>query len=203
MLKTFIKRPILSLVVSLVIVLLGVVGLTRLPMSLYPEIASPCVYVSGVYPGASAENMARSVAPIIEQAINGVENMTYMTTTIGNDGSLYMNIFFKVGTDPDIASVNVQNRISTVTAELPQEMVRIGIQTSKIENSNIMYLGMESASGELDEEFLQNYANIILFPSSSGSPEWERSSSSEPRISPCGYGSTRRKWHCIGYRSKR
>lgn len=164
MFKKFIKRPILSLVVSLIIILLGIVGFSRLPMTLYPDIAQPCVMVTGIYPGASAENIARSVAPIIEQAINGVENMTYMTTNVGNDGSIGINVYFKVGTDPDMAAVNVQNRVSTITSELPDEMVRAGIQTMKIQNSVIMYLSLKSKTEGHDETYLQNYLNINLVP---------------------------------------
>lgn len=164
MLKRLINRPILSAVISMVIVILGVISLFRLPLTLYPDIAPPCVVVWAVYPGANAETVARSVAPTVEEAINGVERMTYMTSTIGKDGSLSVSVFFELGTDPDMAAVNVQNRVSTILNILPEEVVKAGVTTQKQQNSSIMDIGLKSSNPEYDETFLQNYANIHLVP---------------------------------------
>src|SRR5687768_2179732 len=121
MLKRFIERPVLSTVISILLVLLGVLSLTKLPVTLFPDIAPPTVQVTATYPGANAEVMARAVATPIEEAINGVENMTYMTSTSSNDGTLAINVFFKLGTDPDLAAVNVQSRVSRAFSQLPAE----------------------------------------------------------------------------------
>lgn len=164
MLKKFIGRPILSAVVSIIIVILGFVSLNRLPLTLYPDIAPPCIVVWAMYPGANAETTARSVAPIIEEAINGVERMTYMTSNIAKDGSLGISVFFELGTDPDMAAVNVQNRVSTITNQLPEEVVKAGITTTKQQNSSIMSIAVRSTDGRYDETFLQNYANINIIP---------------------------------------
>ena len=109
MLRRFIERPVLSTVISILLVLLGTVSLTSLPITQFPDIAPPAVLVTASYPGASAEVVARSVATPLEESINGVENMTYMTSNSNNDGTMTLSVFFKAGTDPDIASVNVQN----------------------------------------------------------------------------------------------
>lgn len=164
MLKHLINRPILSAVVSIIIVILGIVSLTRLPLTLYPDIAPPCVVVWAVYPGANAETVARSVAPTVEEAINGVERMTYMTSSIGKDGSLSVSVFFELGTDPDMAAVNVQNRVATIMSILPEEVVKGGITTMKQQNSSIMNFALKSSNKEYDETFLQNYANINIVP---------------------------------------
>lgn len=164
MFKSFITRPVLAIVVSLVFILLGAVSLARLPLTLYPDIAAPCVYVEMVYPGANSETMLRSVAPIVEEAINGVENMNYMQTSISNSGYMVVMVYFNIGTDPDVASVLVQNRVSTITSRLPQEVVRHGITTQKMMNSMIYVAGYNSESPDYDEAFLQNYMNINVFP---------------------------------------
>ncbi|MDD6209330.1 MAG: efflux RND transporter permease subunit [Bacteroidales bacterium] len=164
MLKNFITRPILAAVISIIIVLLGSISLLKLPMTLYPDIAPPCVLVQASYPGANAETVARSVAPIVEEAINGVDNMTHMTSTIGNDGTLLIFTYFKLGTDPDMAAVNVQNRVSTITSKLPETVVKMGITTIKQQNSQIMIAGLVSDNPEYDEAFLQNYASINIIP---------------------------------------
>lgn len=164
MLKQLINRPILSAVISIIIVILGVVSLFRLPLTLYPDIAPPCVVVWAVYPGANAETVARSVAPTVEEAINGVERMTYMTSTVGKDGSLSISVFFELGTDPDMAAVNVQNRVSTIMSILPEEVVKAGVTTMKQQNSSIMEIALKSDNKQYDETFLQNYANINIVP---------------------------------------
>ena len=119
MLKRFIERPVLSTVISIILLLLGGLALFNLPVTLFPDIAPPSVQVTAVYPGANAEVVARTVATPIEEAVNGVENMTYMTSNSSNDGSMNLTVFFKQGTNPDIAAVNVQNRVSIANSQLP------------------------------------------------------------------------------------
>lgn len=164
MFEKLITRPIFSVVISTVIVIMGIMGLTSLPMTLYPDIAPPCVFVRAQYPGANAQTTLRSVAPVIEEAINGVENMTYMTTNIGNDGSMSISVYFKLGTNPDIAAVNVQNRVATITSQLPEAVVRAGITTEKQQNSTIYIGGLRSKSPDYDEVFIQNYLLINAVP---------------------------------------
>ena len=120
MLKKFINRPVLSTVISVLLVILGVIGLESLPISQFPDIAPPTVNVSANYNGANADVVLKSVIIPLEEQINGVENMTYMTSSAGNDGSASINVYFKVGTDPDLAAVNVQNRVARATSLLPQ-----------------------------------------------------------------------------------
>src|ERR1043165_9769095 len=123
-LKRFIERPVLSTVVSIILTLLGLLSLYSLPITLVPDIAPPTGQVTAVYPGANSEVVARAVATPLEEAINGVENMTYMTSTSINDGSMTLNVFFKVGTDPDLAAVNVQSRVSKATSQIPPEVLQ-------------------------------------------------------------------------------
>lgn len=164
MLKKFIERPVLSTVISILLVLLGVVSLQSLPITLFPDIAPPTVQVTAAYPGASAEVVARSVATPLEEAINGVENMTYMTSNSNNDGTMALNVFFKAGTDPDIAAVNVQNRVAKANSLIPQEVLQAGITTQKQQNSIIMAIAIYSKDSSYDETFLQNYAKINIVP---------------------------------------
>lgn len=163
MLQKFIKRPVLSTVISILLVLLGVVSLTKLPITQFPDIAPPAVLVTAAYPGASAEVVARSVATPLEEAINGVENMTYMTSNSNNDGTMTLSVFFTAGTDPDIASVNVQNRVAKASSLIPAEVLQAGISTQKQQNSIIMAIALYS-DGSYDETFLQNYAKINIVP---------------------------------------
>jgi len=165
MLERFINRPVLATVISVFFVLLGLISITQLPLTQFPDIAPPSVEVSATYPGANAETIARSVAPSLEEAINGVEDMTYMTSTSSNDGSLTISVFFKLGTDPDQAAVNVQNRVSRATSQLPEEVTSLGVTTSKKQNSMIMLITLYSDDPETyDATFLQNYAKINLIP---------------------------------------
>ncbi|HEX6181654.1 MAG TPA: efflux RND transporter permease subunit [Chitinophagaceae bacterium] len=164
MLRRFIERPVLSTVVSIILLLLGLISLQSLPVTLFPDIAPPSVQVTAFYPGANAEVVARSVATPIEEAINGVENMTYMTSNSSNDGTMNLTVFFKQGTDPDIASVNVQNRVSKAVSQVPQEVVQAGISTQKVQNSFIMFVAVSSDNKEYDELFLENYIKINLIP---------------------------------------
>ena len=165
MFERFINRPVLATVISVFIFLLGVIGITQLPLTQFPDIAPPAVEVTATYPGANAETIARSVAPSLEEAINGVDDMTHMTSTSSNDGSLRINVFFRTGTDPDKAAVNVQNRVATATSQLPEEVTRFGVTTTKTQNSMIMVITLFSNKPETyDATFLQNYMKINLLP---------------------------------------
>ncbi|SIT05408.1 hydrophobic/amphiphilic exporter-1, HAE1 family [Filimonas lacunae] len=164
MFKKFIERPVLSTVISVLLLLLGGLSVFNLPITLFPDIAPPSVLVTANYPGANAEVVARSVATPLEEAINGVENMTYMTSNSSNDGSMSLTVYFKQGTNPDIAAVNVQNRVSKATSQIPQEVVQAGISTQKQQNSIIMFVGLNSKDSAYDETFLQNYIKINLIP---------------------------------------
>lgn len=165
MLKRFIERPVLSTVISIILLLLGGLSLFNLPITLFPDIAPPSVNVTAVYPGANAEVVARTVATPIEEAVNGVENMTYMTSNSSNDGSMSLTVFFKQGTNPDIAAVNVQNRVSTANSQLPPEVIQAGVSTQKVQNSFLMFVGLYSEdSTKYDELFLENYLRINVIP---------------------------------------
>jgi HAE1 family hydrophobic/amphiphilic exporter-1 len=164
MFKRFIERPVLSTVISIILTLLGIISLISLPVTQFPDIAPPTVQVTAVYPGANSEVVARAVATPLEEAINGVENMTYMTSTSSNDGTMTLNVFFKLGTNPDLAAVNVQNRVSKATSLIPQEVVQAGISTQKQQNSMIMVPLLYSTDSIYDETFLQNYAKINIIP---------------------------------------
>lgn len=165
MLKKIIDRPVFATVISIVFVILGVIGLTRLPITRFPDIAPPTVMVSGVYPGGNSETVLRSVVTPLEEQINGVENMRYMTSTASNDGSFSISIIFKQGVNPDQAAVNVQNRVQQATPILPQEVVRMGLTTSKQQNSMIMIFNIYTEdNSKYDEVFLHNYVSINLIP---------------------------------------
>src|SRR5580692_8076409 len=163
-LKIFIERPVLSTVISVILVILGILGLVALPITQYPEIAPPTVQVSASYPGANADVVLNSVIVPLEEQINGVENMTYMTSTAGNDGSATITVFFKQGTNPDLDAVNVQNRVSRATPLLPAEVTRSGVATSKRQSSMVMVFSINSSNKSFDGTFLQNYANINVIP---------------------------------------
>ncbi|HEX9959045.1 MAG TPA: efflux RND transporter permease subunit, partial [Fibrella sp.] len=162
MFTTFIKRPLLSTVISVLIVLLGVLALSSLPVTQFPDIVPPSVTVTAKYTGANAEVSTKAVATPLERAINGVPNMTYMTSISGNDGSTLIQVFFKVGTDPDLAAVNVQNRVTTVLDELPEEVIKAGVVTEKEVNSMLLYLNIVSDDPTVDEKFIYNFADINI-----------------------------------------
>jgi HAE1 family hydrophobic/amphiphilic exporter-1 len=165
MFSQFIKRPVLATVISILLVILGILGLTRLPLQQFPDIAPPAVLVTAVYPGANAETVLRSVAPSLEESINGVENMSYMRSTASNDGSLAITVYFKQGTNPDQAAVNVQNRVAQATSQLPAEVVQQGITTTKQQNSLIGAVGMYTEDPKkYDQTFVANYAQINIIP---------------------------------------
>lgn len=160
MFTNFINRPVLSLVISIFIVLLGVLAMIGLPITQYPDIAPPAVSVTTKYTGANAEVCAKAVVTPLERAINGVPGMTYMTSVSGNDGTSIIQVYFEVGTDPDVAAVNVQNRVTTVLDELPEEVIKAGVSTEKEVNSMLMYINLISDDTSLDEKFIYNFADI-------------------------------------------
>lgn len=164
MFNRFIERPVLATVISILIVLLGGLGLLTLPVSQYPDIAPPTIVVSASYQGANAEVVLNSVIVPLEEQINGVEDMAYMRSSAGNDGSARITIVFKTGTDPDIANVNVQNRVARATSLLPQEVTRSGVSTFKTQSSNLIIFSLYSEDPTYDQTFLQNYAEINLVP---------------------------------------
>lgn len=157
---TFIKRPILSIVISVIITLLGLLAVSTLPVTQYPEIEPPSVTVTTRYTGANAEVCARAVVTPLERAINGVAGMTYMTSVSGNDGTSIIQVYFQTGIDPDLAAVNVQNRVTAVLDELPEEVLKAGVITEKEVNSMLMYLNLMSSDTALDEKFIYNFADI-------------------------------------------
>ncbi|WP_313001630.1 efflux RND transporter permease subunit [Chryseobacterium gleum] len=164
MLNFIIKRPILATVISVILVILGIVGILNLPLTKFPDIAPPTVTVNAVYPGANSETIARSVAPPLENAINGVENMDYISSVASNDGTLAITVIFKLGTDPDQAAINVQNRVAQVTNQLPAEVLQAGITTLKRQNSMIAMITLSSEDNSMDDLFLENYAKINVLP---------------------------------------
>ena len=155
-LRTFIERPVLSAVISITIVVVGIIGLFSLPVEQYPDIAPPTIMVSTTYNGASAETLQKSVIAPLEEAINGVEDMTYMTSSATNAGSVSITVYFKQGTDPDMAAVNVQNRVSRATGQLPAEGTQVGVTTSKRQPSILQMFSMSRPDESYDENFLSN-----------------------------------------------
>lgn len=163
-LRHFIERPVFSSVISILIVIVGVIGLFTLPVEQFPNIAPPTVQVSTTYFGANAETIQKSVIAPLEEAINGVEDMTYMTSTATNSGSASITIYFKQGVDPDMAAVNVQNRVSRATGQLPAEVTQVGVTTSKRQTSILQMFSLYSPDDSYDETFLANYVSINLKP---------------------------------------
>ncbi len=162
--KLFIDRPILSCCISVLLVLLGIIGIYALPVEQYPDIAPPTVSVSATYSGASASTVQRSVIVPLEEAINGVENMLYMTSTASNSGSASIKVYFKQGTDADMAAVNVQNRVSKVQAKLPSTVTKTGVTTQKSQSGQLKILSLYSDSKNYDETFCANYFKINIAP---------------------------------------
>ena len=160
MFNTFIQRPVLSLVISLIITLLGLLALTGLPITQFPDIVPPSVTVTARYTGANAEVCSKAVAIPLERAINGVPGMTYMSSVSSNNGTTLIQVFFNVGTDPDLAAVNVQNRVQTVIDELPEEVIKAGVSTEKEVNSMLLYLDIYSLDSTAGEDFVYNFADI-------------------------------------------
>lgn len=163
-LDKFINRPVLSTVISILMVILGVIGLATLPITQYPDIAPPTVSVWATYTGASASAVLNSVIAPLEEQINGVENMMYIQSNATNTGSADISVYFKQGTDPDMAAVNVQNRVSMAQGLLPAEVTQIGVTTQKRQNSMLMVFSLYDETDEYNVEFIENYANINIVP---------------------------------------
>ncbi len=163
-LDKFIKRPVLSTVISILIVILGLLGLLTLPIEQYPNIAPPTVRVSTTYQGANAQTVLNSVIAPLEEQINGVENMDYMTSTATNTGSASISVYFKQGVDPDMAAVNVQNRVAKAQGFLPAEVTQVGVIAEKRQTSMLMGFALYSDDDRYDQKFLENYANINIVP---------------------------------------
>ena len=164
MLKKFIDRPVLSTVISVLIVLLGMLGIVKLPISQYPDISPPTVQVSASYAGANADVVLKSVIVPLEQQINGVQGMTYITSSASNTGSASISVYFAVGTNPDQAAVDVQNRVSSATNLLPIDVINAGVTVRKQQNSNLLIISLYSDNPAYDQKFLQNYAAINVIP---------------------------------------
>ena len=163
-LEKFINRPVLSTVISILIVILGILGVATLPITQYPDIAPPTVQVSASYQGANAQTVLNSVIAPLEEEINGVENMTYITSTATNTGDATINVYFKPGSDPDMAAVNVQNRVAKAQGFLPSEVTKAGVITSKRQSSILLAVTIYSSDDRYDETFLYNYMKINLAP---------------------------------------
>lgn len=163
-LDRFIKRPVLSTVISIIIVILGILGLVAIPVTQYPDIAPPTVRVSTSYTGANAQTVLNSVIAPLEEQINGVENMMYMTSTATNTGDADIEVYFKQGTNPDMAAVNVQNRVAKAQGFLPAEVTQVGVITSKRQTSMLLGFTVYSSDDKFDETFIQNYVKINLIP---------------------------------------
>ena len=164
MIKSFINRPVLSTVISILIVILGVLGILSLPVSQYPDIAPVTVSVRASYGGANAETVLKAVVIPLEEQINGVENMDYIVSSASNSGSANITVYFKNGMDPDNAAVLVQNRVSYANAILPAEVKQAGVTVEKREAGNLMFLTFFSDNPEIDEVFLENYLAINVSP---------------------------------------
>lgn len=160
----FLKRPVLSTVISILIVILGALGLVSLPITSYPDIASPMVQVTAQYPGANAEVVLKSVIAPLEEQINGVEGMTYISSSAGNDGSATIKVYFKLGTNPDMAAVNVQNRVSAASSKLPAAVTSYGVTTEKMQNTILLMMSVYSDNPDFDQTFVENYVRINVYP---------------------------------------
>lgn len=164
MFNKFIQRPVLSIVISLIIVFLGAIAITQLPVTQFPSISPPKVNVTAEYPGANGELMVKSVLIPLERAINGVPGMKYMTSDAGNDGEATLQVVFNLGTDPNQASLNVQNRVASVVNKLPPLVVREGVKVTRVESSMLMYVNLYSDDPNADQKFLFNFADINILP---------------------------------------
>lgn len=160
----FIRRPAMAISIAVVIVIIGTISLLTLPVEQYPDIAPPTIRVSATYTGADAEAVMQSVIVPLEESINGVENMIYMTSNAANDGTATISVFFKQGTDPDVAAMNVQNRVQAAQGLLPEEVTRVGVTTAKRQTGNIQIVTVMCDNGRYDESFIANWLDINLFP---------------------------------------
>ncbi|RLB10820.1 MAG: hydrophobe/amphiphile efflux-1 family RND transporter, partial [Deltaproteobacteria bacterium] len=157
--RIFIKRPRFAAVISIVITLLGIISIFKIPVAQYPDITPPVIMVSAYYPGADAQTVAETVAAPIEEEVNGVDNMLYMSSTCGNDGTYVLTVTFAVGTNPDIDQVNLQNRLQLAIPRLPKEVVDIGLSVRKRSSSIMAAISFYSVSGKRDMLFLSNYVS--------------------------------------------
>src|SRR6187402_3421962 len=162
MFNKFIHRPVLSIVISLLITFLGVLAITQLPVTQFPSISPPKVNITAEYPGANGELMIKSVIIPLERAINGVPGMKYMASDAGNDGEATIQVVFNLGTDPNQASINIQNRVASVVNKLPPLVVREGVKITREESNMLMYINLYSKDPHTDEKFLFNFADINL-----------------------------------------
>lgn len=162
--KTFIDRPILSCIISALILMVGIIGLTQLPIEQFPNIAPPTINVTATYTGANAETILKSVITPLEESINGVEDMTYMTSSATNTGTGTITIYFKQGSDANMAQVNVQNRVSAAQGMLPADVIKVGVTTTKRQNSTLKVISLYSEGGKYDDNFLNNYLKINILP---------------------------------------
>ncbi|MBR0245463.1 MAG: efflux RND transporter permease subunit, partial [Bacteroidales bacterium] len=160
----FIKQRVMAVSIGLLILLVGFISLTTLPMDQYPDIAPPTVVVSASYDGADAKTAIKSVIQPLEEAINGVEDMYYMKSTATSTGNITILVFFKPGTNPDMAAVNVQNRVSMAQPLLPQEVLQFGVSVAKQQNNILQVFQLESPDGSYDPEFIANYLDIAVKP---------------------------------------
>jgi multidrug efflux pump subunit AcrB len=163
-LKMFLNRPILACVISLLIVMVGIIGLVNLSMEQYPDIAPPTIRVSTSYTGANAETVLKSVVVPLEESINGVENMRYMTSQASNSGSASITVTFEPGTDPDMATINVKNRVSQAEGKLPSEVTKVGVTVEKQQNSTLKILALYSPDDRYNSDFITNYFKINIEP---------------------------------------
>ena len=163
-LDTFINRPVLSTVISIFIVLLGLIGLVSLPITQFPDIAPPTISVSTQYPGANAQAVLNSVIAPLEESINGAEGMTYMESSATSNGSATITVNFEQGFDPDMAAVDVQNRVAKATNLLPAEVVQVGVTTHKRQSSMLVGIALYDTTGVYSQEFLDNYMKINVIP---------------------------------------
>src|SRR5678809_1515676 len=162
MFKRFIHRPVLSIVISLIITLLGVLAMTHLPVTQFPSISPPKVNISAEYPGANGELLIKAVLIPLERAINGIPGMKYMASDAGNDGEASIQVVFNLGTDPNLASVNVQNRVASVVNKLPPLVVREGVKITREESNMLMYINLYSKDTAMDQKFLFNFADLNI-----------------------------------------
>lgn len=163
-LSTFINRPVLSTVISIFIVIFGLLGLASLPVEQYPDIAPPTIQVSTNYTGANAQSVLNSVIAPLEEQINGAENMDYMFSSAANNGSATIQVYFKPGMDPDMAAVDVQNRVAKAASFLPAEVNQVGVITQKRQSSMLMVFNVYDTDGKYSEEFIENYMAINIIP---------------------------------------
>ena len=163
-LDRFINRPVLSTVISIFIVLLGIIGLVSLPVTQFPDIAPPTISVTTTYTGANAQAVLNSVIAPLEESINGAEGMTYMESTATNTGSATINVYFEQGFDPDMAAIDVQNRVAKAQNLLPAEVVQVGVLTQKRQTSMLIGITLYDENGNYNEEFIENYMKINVVP---------------------------------------